>query len=102
MRMTHATVAVAIALLEDLGARQWGYDLGKRAGVRPGVLYPVLHRMFDEGWLSDGWEEHTPDAKRPPRRYYEVTEKGVRELGAFVDHAKRDARFLSLRPASAS
>lgn len=102
MRKTYATVAVAVALLEDPRGRHWGYDLSKKAGVRPGVLYPVVHRMFSEGLLDDGWEEHSPDAKRPPRRYYVLTEKGLRELATFVDEARRDVRFRSLRPVRAS
>lgn len=100
MRKTHATVQVALALLEQPQARHWGYDLSKSTGVRSGVLYPVLHRMLEEGWLSDGWEEAPParKLKGPPRRYYEVTERGLIELGALLDQARGDARFQTMRP----
>lgn len=30
-----------------------------RCAVR--VLYPILARMLDEGWLTDGWEDRTRD-----------------------------------------
>lgn len=104
MRRTHAVVQVAVALMERPDDRHWGYDLGKRAGVRSGVLYPVLRRMLEEGWLVDGWEELTQErAKRPPRRYYEITDRGVSELGALLASARVDARFTSpaMRPGAA-
>lgn len=99
MRKTHVRVQVALALMEDPAGRQWGYDLSKRARVRSGSLYPVLHRMLEEGWLSDGWEEaQAPRAKmRPPRRYYTVTAKGAEALGALLAQAEADSRFHELR-----
>ncbi|MGH3693372.1 MAG: PadR family transcriptional regulator [Pseudonocardiaceae bacterium] len=97
MRKTHALVQVAIALMEDQASRHWGYELSKRSGVRSGVLYPMLTRMLDEGWLTDGWEDPTTIRdKRPPRRYYELTDKGRLELGAVLQQARRDARFAGL------
>jgi PadR family transcriptional regulator, regulatory protein PadR len=98
MRTTHALVQVAIALLDDPTGRHWGYQLSKRSGVRSGVLYPMLTRMLDEGWLTDGWEDPTTiPEKRPPRRYYELTDHGRLELGAVLQQARRDARFGHLR-----
>jgi PadR family transcriptional regulator, regulatory protein PadR len=97
MRKTYALVQVAQALMEDPTGRHWGYDLSRRAGTRSGVLYPILHRMLDEGWLADGWEDPTQlSRKRPPRRYYELTDKGRRELGAVLQAARSDARFRGL------
>lgn len=70
--------------------------MSKRSGVRSGVLYPMLTRMLDEGWVQDGWEDPaTIRDKRPPRRYYELTDKGRKELGAVLQQAHRDARFIS-------
>jgi PadR family transcriptional regulator PadR len=94
MRKTHSLVQVAIALMADPGGRHWGYDLSKRSGVRSGVLYPTLQRMLDEDWVRDGWEEQGEvRAKRPPRRYYELTDRGRIELGALLSAARQDARF---------
>jgi PadR family transcriptional regulator, regulatory protein PadR len=98
MRKTHALVQVALALMQDVNGRHWGYELSKQSGVRSGVMYPVLQRMLDEGWLDDGWE-HQPRvgrAKRPPRRYYELTDEGKAALGALLVEARRDARFKPL------
>lgn len=97
MRTTHALVQVAIALMDDPHGPHWGYELSKAAGVRSGVMYPVLRRMLEEGWLIDGWEaEADTGGKRPPRRYYRVTDSGQRELGAVLRSAEDDARFRAL------
>jgi PadR family transcriptional regulator PadR len=83
MRRTRQLVEVAAVLLADPDGRHWGYDLIRKSGVRSGVLYPMLTRMLDEGWLTDGWEDRAQIVeKRPPRRYYELTDLGRRELAA--------------------
>jgi PadR family transcriptional regulator PadR len=97
MRKTHALIQVAMALLDDPTGRHWGYELSKQSGVRSGVLYSMLTRMLDEGWVEDGWEDPTTiREKRPPRRYYELTDKGRLTLGGLLQEARRDARFTGL------
>ncbi len=61
-------------------------------------MYPLLQRMLDEGWLRDGWEAQVQvgRAKRPPRRYYELTDEGKIALGAFIAEARLDTRFSAL------
>lgn len=94
MRRTKPLLHVAMALMEEPDGRHWGYDLTKRAGIRSGVLYPVLHRMLEEGWLTDGWEDPVSiQGKRPPRRYYELTDEGRDALGGLIERAREDARF---------
>ncbi len=95
MRRTYALVQLALALLDDPFGKHWGYDLSRRSGVRSGVLYPLLRRMFEAGWLSDRWagEEAT---QAPPRRYYTLTDLGRRELGVVLADARLDARFAAL------
>jgi PadR family transcriptional regulator PadR len=94
---------VALALTAESTGRHWGYELSKRSGVRSGVMYPILQRMLDEGWLDDGWEDQprVGRAKRPPRRYYELTEEGKIALGAVIADARHDPRFVPVisRPA---
>ncbi|WP_083896522.1 PadR family transcriptional regulator [Microbacterium sp. B19] len=88
MRHTDALVKVARALCADPRGKHWGYPLTKTTGLRSGALYPILNRMMAEGWLEDGWEDIDPAAaRRPPRRYYEITPDGLRELGAVVRRA---------------
>lgn len=42
-----------------------------------GQLYPFLHRMEERGWLAADWE---PQVGKPPRKVYEITDKGRAEL----------------------
>jgi PadR family transcriptional regulator, regulatory protein PadR len=96
MRKTQALVQVAMALLSG-PARHWGYELSKQANVRSGVLYPMLTRLLREGFLEDGWEDPaTIRDRRPPRRYYMITDKGRRALGAVVQDARHEPRFAHL------
>jgi PadR family transcriptional regulator PadR len=100
MKVTHSLVLVAVAILEmdrEGDGSVWGYALSKRSGVRSGVLYPQLDRMLGEGWLEDHWEEHTEGQKRPPRRYYTLTDQGRTGLGAVVARAESQARFQSMK-----
>jgi len=102
MRRTHALVQVAMALMENPAGKHWGYETSKRSGVRSGVLYPMFTRMLDEGWLAASWEDPaTLTEKRPPRRYYELTDKGRAALGAVLQAARRDNRFRALFPRTA-
>lgn len=46
--------------------------------VKPGSLFPALHRMEEEGWLSSYWGE---SANNRRAKYYELTRAGRRHLG---------------------
>jgi PadR family transcriptional regulator PadR len=97
MRKTYTLVQVAAALMADPMGHHWGYQLSKASGVRSGVMYPILTRLLADGWLTDGWEDpDTIKEKRPPRRYYELTDEGRIQLGAIVAEAKQDARFRGI------
>ena len=100
MKVTHSLVLVAQAVLlmdqQDDG-RIWGYALSKMSGVRSGVLYPQLDKMLANGWLEDHWESQDEAKKRPPRRYYIVTDEGRFELGAVVKRAAAEPRFASMK-----
>src|SRR5918911_4851946 len=85
-----------MALLADPAGRHWGYELSRKAGVRSGVLYPMLTRFLAEGLVRDGWEDPTTISGRPPRRYYELTDKGRMVLGGVLQEASRDVRFARL------
>lgn len=83
--------------MAEPSGRHWGYDLIKRSGERSAVVYPMLTKMLAEGWMTDGWEDPAQiTEKRPPRRYYELTEDGKRELGAALRSAQTDRRFSGL------
>jgi len=93
MRKTHSLIKVMDALLQEPTAEHWGYELSRRTGVRSGVLYPILRRLLEAGWLKDGWEKQSEASKRPPRRYYKVTGEGETRMRAILAEAEADLRF---------
>lgn len=103
MKVTHSLVLVTVAILEmdrEDDGRIWGYALSKKSGIRSGVLYPQLDRMLGQGWLEDHWEEQEHARKRPPRRYYTVTDVGRSQFGTVVKRAAREPRFAGMKVAA--
>jgi transcriptional regulator len=47
--------------------------------VKPGSLFPALHRMEENGWLTSFWGE---SENRRRAKYYRLTKAGTRQLGA--------------------
>lgn len=47
--------------------------------VKPGSLFPALHRMEEQGWLAASWGE---SENRRRAKYYRLTKAGRRQLGA--------------------
>lgn len=45
--------------------------------VKPGSLFPALHRMEEEGWLSASWGESENNRRA---RFYQLTRPGRRQL----------------------
>lgn len=86
MKTTEPLLKVAEVFMSEPCGRFWGYDIGQRVDLRSGVLYPLLHRLRDAGWLTDMWEEPPSDGRRraPARRCYELTEVGAERLGALL------------------
>lgn len=103
MRLTTALVLVASALQDASGQRVWGYQICLSTGLPSGVLYPLLRRMLERGWVNDGWEVLNPAMeRRPRRRYYVLTNRGEQELTAILDRARSDPRFTAASGAATS
>lgn len=103
MARTKHLVALAVALVDGIAAERGAYELARSSGVRSGVLYPLLSRMVEAGWLADRWLDADPAVSRPRRRVYSVTDCGAVELGAIVAsaHAIADrGRLVGCRPGS--
>src|SRR5207249_9490841 len=47
--------------------------------VKPGSLFPALHRMEEEGWLESHWGESENNRRA---KYYKLTGAGRRQLEA--------------------
>src|SRR6266849_3510675 len=45
--------------------------------VKPGSLFPALHRMEEAGWLSSSWGESENNRRA---KYYQLTKAGRRQL----------------------
>ena len=46
--------------------------------VSPGSLFPALHKMEEDGWLTSFWGE---SEHRRRAKYYRLTKAGHRQLG---------------------
>src|SRR5262245_31745973 len=45
--------------------------------VKPGSLFPALHRLEEQGWLDSEWGESEPNRRA---KYYQLTKSGRRQL----------------------
>jgi transcriptional regulator len=54
--------------------------------VKPGSLFPALHRMEEAGWLESSWGESENNRRA---KYYCLTEAGRRQLEAETEDWRR-------------
>lgn len=47
--------------------------------VKPGSLFPALHRMEEEGWISSFWGESENNRRA---KFYRLSKKGRKQLAA--------------------
>lgn len=50
---------------------------GGTFSVKPGSLFPALHRMEEEGWISSFWGESESNRRA---KYYRLTKAGRKQL----------------------
>ncbi len=58
-------------------AKHWGYDLMRKAGVKSGSVYPILRQLEEWGWIRSRSEAVVPASGNRPRRYYQLTPRGL-------------------------
>src|SRR3954469_9544959 len=61
--------------------------------VKPGSLFPALHRMEEAGWLAAFWG--TSDSNRRAK-FYKLTARGRRQFDTEVSEWKRVAIAIAL------
>lgn len=61
--------------------------------LKDGTLYPILYRLEDDKLVISKWSE--AEGKQVPRKYYEITEAGVRALKEIEDIWKRISGGIS-------
>ena len=79
--------AVALGPLHGLGVSRRIEQITKGAfQVKPGSLFPALHRMEQAGWLSSEWGESENNRRA---KYYQLTKAGRRQLEAETEGWQR-------------
>ena len=81
--------------------RMHGYEISRRINdgalgavqVKEGQLYPILHRLENEGAIEAEW---LPQEGKPARKVYRLTEQGKRDLEAKRDAWESFAKGVSL------
>jgi PadR family transcriptional regulator PadR len=87
--------ALALGELHGLGvARRIEQITRGTFQVKPGSLFPALHRMEESGWLSSSWGE---SENKRRAKYHRLSKAGQRQLAAETVHWRR----ISLAMASA-
>ncbi|HKP29417.1 MAG TPA: PadR family transcriptional regulator [Gemmatimonadales bacterium] len=72
--------AVSLGPLHGLGVSRRIAQLTRNEFlVKPGSLFPALHRLEQKGWLRSEWGQSESNRKA---RYYELTASGRRQLKA--------------------
>jgi PadR family transcriptional regulator PadR len=73
-------------ILKSLALREMhGLEISRRIDqitkgtfrVKPGSLFPALHRMQEEGWIDSTWGESENNRRA---KYYRLTRAGRRQL----------------------
>lgn len=84
--------------------RLHGYEITKRINrqgetvlsVKEGQLYPILHRLENEGLVAAEW---IPQEGKPARKVYSLTEEGrgalAEKRASWEEFAERVSRLLS-------
>lgn len=76
-RLSLQTLKVLRALLDNNCAPRYGFELMRTVGQHTGVLYPLLRRLKENGWVVCEREAIDPvTAGRPARSYYQLTAEG--------------------------
>jgi transcriptional regulator len=70
--------ALALGELHGLGvSRRIAQMTGETFQVKPGSLFPALHRMEEAGWLSSSWGDSENNRRA---KFYQLTKAGQRQL----------------------
>ena len=90
-----------LLILRTLGLRpRHGLEIARRIEqvtnhtfeVKPGSLFPALHRLQERGWLSSEWG--TSEARRRAK-FYRLTAAGRRQVQAETADWKRIAAAMA-------
>jgi PadR family transcriptional regulator PadR len=60
--------------------------------VKPGSLFPALHRMEEAGWLSSFWGESENNRSA---KFYRLTKSGIKQIEAETEQWARIALAMT-------
>jgi PadR family transcriptional regulator, regulatory protein PadR len=95
-RVTEATLDVLEALMgpdDDL----YGYKIALEAGRKTGVVYPILDRLVEAGWVNREWESDERDERGPRRRFYRLSPDGFEAASALLAERRGGVRPRAAR-----
>ena len=79
--------ALVLKNLHGMGiSRRIGQITNGTFEVKPGSLFPALHRMEEAGWLASAWGESETNRRA---KFYRLTELGRRQLETEMDQWER-------------
>src|SRR5215471_3308054 len=79
--------ALALEPMHGLGiSRRIAQVTNDAFQVKPGSLFPALHRMEEAGWLTAEWGESENNRRA---KFYRLTEAGLRRLKQETDNWSR-------------
>jgi len=79
--------ALSLAPNHGLGvARRVEQLTGQAFEVKPGSLFPALHRLEERGWLGSSWGESDNHRRA---KYYRLTRAGRAQLQVETEHWRR-------------
>jgi len=79
--------ALALGPLHGLGVSRRIEQMTKGTfQVKPGSLFPSLHRMEEAGWLKSTWGESENNRRA---KYYRLTKAGQRQLKTETENWQR-------------
>jgi PadR family transcriptional regulator PadR len=85
--------ALALGPMHGLGiSRRIGQVTRSTFEVKPGSLFPALHRLEEKGWLRSEWGE---SENRRKAKFYTLTRAGQRQLRVETDEWWRVSRAIS-------
>jgi DNA-binding PadR family transcriptional regulator len=75
---------------------RFGFNIMDATGLTSGTVYPALDKLESLGYLSSHWENDriARRDKRPPRRYFDLTDAGATALAGALQ------RYKNLKPVS--
>src|SRR4051794_37086982 len=97
LRITVPVAKVLAAVLGDPHGDHYGLELIKATGLPSGTLYPILLRLERAGWVQSRWEDIDPvQARRPARRFYQLTADGAVRARASLARLHEQTRTVSM------